>query len=69
MGNGDPSCHEDDKPSSPREAKRSLFNGLAMALVQSLKQPGQIKLLASADELDPAWIVLHSEDSHARLAL
>ena len=69
VGNGDPSCHEDDNPSSPREAKRSLFNGLAMALVQSLKQPGQIKLLASADKLDPAWIVLQSEESKARPAL
>ncbi|HEV2834945.1 MAG TPA: glycoside hydrolase family 2 TIM barrel-domain containing protein, partial [Pyrinomonadaceae bacterium] len=35
VGNGDPSCHEDDKPSSAHEAKRSLFNGLAMVLVQS----------------------------------
>jgi beta-galactosidase len=69
VGNGDPSCHEDDKPSSPRDAKRSLFNGLAMPLVQSVKQPGQIKLLASADKLDPAWIVLQSEESKARPAL
>jgi beta-galactosidase len=66
VGNGDPSCHEDDKPSSPREAKRSLFNGLAMVLVQSLKQAGEIKLLASAGKLDPAWIVIQSEESTPR---
>ena len=69
VGNGDPSCHEDDKPSSPYEAKRSLFNGLAMVLVQSTKQAGEIKLLASGDKLDPAWIVLESEPSTPRPAL
>jgi beta-galactosidase len=69
VGNGDPSCHEDDKPSSPGEPKRSLFNGLAMVLVQSLKQPGEIKLLASADKLDPAWIVLQSAEAKPRPTL
>ena len=33
VGNGDPSCHEPDKAD-----KRSAFNGLCMAFVQSLKQ-------------------------------
>jgi beta-galactosidase len=65
-GNGDPSCHEDDKPPSPREAKRSLFSGLAMVLVQSLKQPGQIKLLASSDNLDPASTIIDSEPAKPR---
>ena len=69
VGNGDPSCHEPDKPSSPHEAQRSLFNGLAMVLVQSLKQPGEIKLVASGEKLDPAWIVLQSEESKPRPAL
>jgi beta-galactosidase len=69
VGNGDPSCHEADKPSTPTEAKRSLFNGLAMVLVQSFKQPGQIKLLASSGKLDPAWIVIQSEQRSARAAL
>jgi beta-galactosidase len=66
VGNGDPSCHEDDKPSSPFIAKRSLFNGLAMVLVQSLKQAGEIKLLATAENLDPAWIILQSQPATPR---
>jgi len=69
VGNGDPSCHEDDKPSSPHEAKRSLFNGLAMILVQSLKEAGEIRLAAAADKLEPAWITLQSEESQTRPAL
>jgi len=69
VGNGDPSCHEDDKPSSPYAAKRSLFDGLAMVLVQSLKEAGEIKLLASSDKLDPGWIILQSEPSQPRPAL
>ena len=66
VGNGDPSCHEADKPSTPVGAKRSLFNGLGMVIVQSLKQAGQIKLLVSSEKLDPAWIVIQSEPSTAR---
>jgi beta-galactosidase len=69
VGNGDPSCHEDDKPSSAREAKRSLFNGLAMVIVQSTKQAGELKLLVSAGKLDPAWIVLRAEKATPRSAL
>ena len=69
VGNGDPSCHEDDKPSSPCAAKRSLFNGLAMVLVQSWKQQGEIKLLATGETLDPAWIVLQSEEATTRRSL
>jgi beta-galactosidase len=68
-GNGDPSCHEDDKPATAREARRSLFNGLAMVLVQSLKQPGEIKLLAAANKLEPASLMLQSERAVARPAL
>ncbi|MFP5275617.1 MAG: beta-galactosidase GalA [Acidobacteriota bacterium] len=43
VGNGDPNCHESDKG-----AKRSLFNGLAQAIVQAGKQPGQIVVEAAA---------------------
>ena len=35
VGNGDPSCHEADKPASPDSAERSAFNGLGMVLVQA----------------------------------
>jgi len=42
VGNGDPNCHESDK-----EPRRSLFNGLAQAIVQSTKKPGTITIEAS----------------------
>ncbi len=69
VGNGDPSCHEDDKPSTPGEARRSLFNGLAMVLVQSLKEPGEIKLTAVAEKLEAASIALLSQPAKARPAV
>ena len=42
VGNGDPNCHESDK-----EPQRSLYNGLAQAIVQSTKTPGTITIEAS----------------------
>jgi beta-galactosidase len=42
VGNGDSNCHESDK-----EPKRSLYNGLAQAIVQSTKTPGTITIEAS----------------------
>jgi beta-galactosidase len=42
VGNGDPNCQESDK-----EPKRSLFNGLAQAIVQSTKTAGSIEIEAS----------------------
>ena len=42
VGNGDPNCHESDK-----EPRRSLFNGLAQAIVQSTKTAGTITVEAS----------------------
>jgi beta-galactosidase len=54
VGNGDPSCHEPDKPASPSQATRSAFNGLAMAIVQALKQPGEITIEARATGLESA---------------
>lgn len=53
VGNGDPSSHESEKAAS-----RSLFNGLAMALVQSTKAKGEIVLTASARGLPPARLRL-----------
>lgn len=41
VGNGDPNCHESDK-----QAKRSLFNGLAQVIVQSTKKAGMIEIEA-----------------------
>jgi beta-galactosidase len=52
MGNGDPTCHEPDKPASPTEGVRSTFNGLCMAIVQSLKTAGKIVVRASSPGLE-----------------
>jgi beta-galactosidase len=43
LGNGDPNCQESDLG-----PKRSLFNGLAQAIVQATKIPGEIVVEASA---------------------
>lgn len=56
VGNGDPNCHESDKGS-----KRSLFQGLAQAIVQSTKQPGDVLLIADADDLRSAKISIKTE--------
>ena len=45
VGNGDPNCQESDK-----EPMRSLFNGLAMVIVQSTKTPGEISVEAYTEE-------------------
>jgi len=53
VGNGDPSSHEPDKAT-----KRKLFNGLALAIVQSRKTPGAIKLTATAAGFAPVSITV-----------
>jgi beta-galactosidase len=58
VGNGDPNCPESDK-----EPKRSLFNGLAQAIVQSAKRPGEIHVEAVKEgwdgpELTPAKLTI-----------
>ena len=55
-GNGDPSCHEPDKASD-----RSLFNGLAQALVQVTHDAGDITLTAESDGLQPCTLKLSSQ--------
>jgi beta-galactosidase len=45
VGNGDPNCQESDKA-----PKRSLFNGLAQAIVQSTQEAGAIRIEVVADE-------------------
>jgi beta-galactosidase len=55
VGNGDPSSHEPDKASA-----RSVFNGLAQAIVQTTFQGGRIELTAEAPGLKSAVIVLES---------
>jgi beta-galactosidase len=41
VGNGDPNCQESDK-----EPRRSLFSGLAQAILQSTKTAGTIEIVA-----------------------
>jgi len=65
LGNGDPSCHEADKPASFTEGKRSAFNGLCMAIVQALKQPGDIRVETSSSGLESSVVVINA--NHAKL--
>jgi len=69
VGNGDPSCHEPDKPASPNTASRSAFNGLCMALVQALKQPGEIRVEALSPGLERASVVIQAEPARLRPAV
>jgi beta-galactosidase len=69
VGNGDPSSREPDKPESPTEAMRRVFNGLCMVFVQSTKRAGEIRIQSSADGLDPASVVLQSETTALRPAI
>jgi beta-galactosidase len=46
-----------EKP-APVDWQRSVFNGFAQILVQSAKEPGEIKLTASADGLHPSILTL-----------
>jgi beta-galactosidase len=55
VGNGDPSSHEPDKAH-----KRRAFNGLCMVIIQSVKEPGEIRLEASSPGLEPATLAIAS---------
>jgi len=69
VGNGDPNCQESD-----REPRRSLFNGLAQAIVQSDKTPGEIHIEAVKEgwdgpELTPAKLVITTKKVEPRPAV
>ena len=64
VGNGDPSCHEPDKAE-----KRSAFNGLCMAIVQALKEPGEIRVEAAAAGLEGASAAIQAEKATPRPAV
>ena len=55
VGNGDPSCHEPDKANI-----RSVFNGLAQAIVQTTAEDGEIGLKAESPGLKTASIKVPS---------
>jgi beta-galactosidase len=66
VGNGDPSSHEPDQFIATEKVpspvwQRSLFNGLAQIIVQSTKEPGEIKLAARADGLTPMTAVVQAK--------
>ena len=69
VGNGDPSCREQDKPESPDAALRSAFNGLCMIFIQSTKQSGTIRLEVSGDNLNSAYVDIGSVVSKLRPAV
>ncbi|MGK6319452.1 hypothetical protein [Sphingomonas sp. DT-204] len=46
-GNGDPTCHEPDRPS-----QRSAFKGLAQTIVQSPGSNGSVRITAATDGLE-----------------
>ncbi|MFZ0825932.1 MAG: glycoside hydrolase family 2 TIM barrel-domain containing protein [Verrucomicrobiia bacterium] len=56
VGNGDPSSHEPDQAS-----RRSAFNGLAQAIVQTTKKGGKIELKAEAAGLKSGYVTLTSK--------
>lgn len=60
VGNGDPSCHEKDKCPDVNWS-RSLFNGRCQLILQAGKSVGDIKVVASADGLRPAEIVIRQQ--------
>jgi len=68
VGNGDPNCQESDKAS-----RRSLFNGLAQAILQSTRQPGTIEIEAlpgrGSAALTPAKLTITTKAAKARPAL
>jgi len=66
VGNGDPNCQESDK-----DAKRSLFNGLAQVILQSTRHPGEIHFEAVKEgwfgpELTPAKLIITTRKTEPR---
>jgi beta-galactosidase len=48
------------------EWQRSVFNGLAQIIIQSTKEPGEIKLTARAEGLSPATVSVPSQPCTSR---
>jgi len=53
VDNGDPQSHEDYKSN-----RRKAFNGLCMAIIQSNRRPGQIRLTASSPGLQGSSVTI-----------
>jgi beta-galactosidase len=50
-------------------ARRSLFNGLAQVIVQSTREPGEIRLTAGSDGLPPAEAIVTARPATPRAAV
>jgi beta-galactosidase len=55
-GNGNPTSYEPDKAN-----QRKAFNGYCMVLVQSEKQAGKIRLIATSDNLKGTEVLINAE--------
>jgi beta-galactosidase len=64
VGNGDPNCQESDK-----KPMRSLFNGLAQAILQSTKTAGEIHVTAESRGLAPAQLTITTKKVQLRPAV
>jgi beta-galactosidase len=64
VGNGDPSSHEPDKAH-----QRRAFNGLCVAIIQSSKTAGEIKVEATSPGLASANTVIQCEQATPRPAV
>jgi beta-galactosidase len=53
VDNGDPASHEDY-----RSNRREAFNGLCLAIVQTTREPGKLRVAARADGLKEAAVDL-----------
>ena len=53
----------------PAAWSRSVFNGLAQVMVQSTRQPGEIKLTASAEGLTPVTVSVQVQSGTPRPAV
>jgi beta-galactosidase len=73
VGNGDPSSHEPDvflpTENSEPDWQRHLFSGFAQIIVQSTKEPGEIKLTARADDLTQVTLTIPSQPAKTRPAV
>jgi beta-galactosidase len=64
VGNGNPTSHEPDKASA-----RRAFNGLCVAIVQSSKQAGEVRVDASSPGLQSAAAAIHCQPVTPRPAV
>jgi beta-galactosidase len=60
---------DDTTPRGKPQWSRSLFNGLAQIIVQSTRDAGEIKLMATADGLTPTTTVVKTQPHEPRPSL